>query len=102
MNQGIKIRDNGVKLLSPNNCNVFLILSCRYTQTGVTAATAHYQGQSQYPPNQPQQYLVDQTGSIVGGMNVSESSSIVCNPAATGYNTTHLIRYGHQTTPNRR
>ena len=100
MSQVIKIR---VKLLSLNNRNVFLILSYRYTQTGVTAATAHYQTQSQYTTHQPpQQYLVDQTGSIVGGMNVSESSSIVCNPAATGYNTTHLIRYGHQTTPNRR
>ena len=80
-----------------------LLFNFRYTQTGPLVASGHYQGQPQYQVHQPQQqYIVDQSGSMVGGMNVSESSAMVCNPATAAYNNSHILRYTHQATPNRR
>ena len=75
----------------------------RYTQTGAAVTSGHYQGQPQYQVHQPQQqYIVDPTGIMVGGINVSETSTIASNPAAAPYNNSHILRYTHQPTPNRR
>ena len=74
----------------------------RYTQTGAgTPASAHYPGQPQvYQPHQ-QQYLIDQAAAE-RGMNVTETSTMVCNPVTVAYNQSHMHRYAHQATPNRR
>ena len=78
------------------------LYSFRYTQTGAPVSSGHYQGQPQYQVHQPQQYIVDQTGLMVGGINVSETSTMVTNPAAAPYQNSHIMRYTHQATPNRR
>ena len=83
--------------------NAVFYFKYRYTQTGAPITSGHYQGQPQYQVHQPQQqYIVDQTGSLVGGMNVSETSAMVRNPATVAYNNSHILRYTHQATPNRR
>ena len=64
--------------------------------------SGHYQGQPQYQIQPQQQYIVDQTGAIVAGMNVSEPSAMICNPGTVAYNNSHVVRYTHQATPNRR
>ena len=76
----------------------------RYTQASASVTSSgRYPAQPQYQIHQPQQqYLVDQTGTAVGGMNVSETSAMVCNPATVAYNSSHMHRYAHQATPNRR
>jgi hypothetical protein len=81
-----------------------LLFNFRYTQNAPQlVAPGHYQGQPQYQVHPPQQqFIVDQSGSMVGGMNVSESSAMVCNPAQAAYNNSHILRYTHQATPNRR
>ena len=74
----------------------------RYTETGAPVIpSGHYPAQPQFQIHQPQQqYFVDQTGAIIGGMNVSETSAMVYDPATVAYNDSNIHRYAHQDTPN--